>query len=45
MNWLELVDLAEFQIFSSSEAEDEGSATVWACVVGEGSRGQGESLE
>lgn len=31
MNWLELVDLAQFQMFSYSETQDKGSATVWAC--------------
>lgn len=30
VNWLELVDLAHFQI-SYSKTQDEGAATVWAC--------------
>lgn len=31
VNWLELVDLAQFQMLSYSETQDKGSATVWAC--------------
>lgn len=30
VNWLELVDLAHFQI-SYSKTQDEGAVTVWAC--------------
>lgn len=31
VNWLELVDLAHFQMSSYSKTQDEGAATMWAC--------------
>lgn len=31
VNWLELVDLAHFQMSSYSKTQDEGAATLWAC--------------